>query len=138
MLGDKVGEEQGKVTSRRILEGGDYRYIKMEITFESSATLLGVQGMNIGTYTIFERVPGQIYGEGRGIFETSDGEGAIWNGHGIGVPTGDGLGVKFAASVAFQASPSGRLARLNGVLVLVEHETDADGNARSQLWEWKA
>jgi hypothetical protein len=38
MLGEKLGEEHGKVTGRRVLPGDDYRYIKMEITFETQAT----------------------------------------------------------------------------------------------------
>jgi hypothetical protein len=137
MLGEKLGEEHGKVTCRRVLPGDDYRYVKMEITFETTATILGQQGMNMGTYTIFERIPGQIYGEGRGIFMTADGQGAIWNGHGIGHATADGMGVAFAASVAFQTD-SEKLARLNSVLVAVEHTTDGEGNAHSSLFEWKA
>jgi hypothetical protein len=136
MLGEKIGEESGRVTARRVLEGDDYRYVKMEITFETTATILGHEGMNIGTYTIFERIPGQIYGDGRGIFMANDGESAIWNGHGVGRPTEDGMGVAFAASVAFQSSE--KLSALNGVLVVVEHSTDAQGNARSTLYEWKA
>ena len=135
MLGQKIGEESGRVTGRRILEGGDYRYVKMEVTFETTATILGRPGVNMGTYTVFERVPGQLYGEGRGIFIANDGESAIWNGHGVGHAT-DGMGLALAASVAFQASEG--LAALNGVLTLVEHATDGDGNARSTLYEWKA
>jgi hypothetical protein len=136
MLGEKIGEESGRVTNRRVLEGDDYRYLKMEITFEATGTLLGHAGSNIGTYTIFERVPGQMYGEGQGIFMGTDGTSAIWNGHGVGHPTGDGLGVAFAASVAFQADD--KLSALNGVLVLVEHSLDEAGNAKSVLYEWKA
>ena len=119
MLGEKIGEEHGKVTGRRVLPGDDYRYIKMEVSFETQATILGQAGMNMGTYTVFERVPGQIYGEGRGIFMTQDGQGAIWNGHGVGNPTGQGMGMAFAASIAFQAD-SDKLSRLNGILVVVE------------------
>ena len=136
MLGNKIGEENGKVTGRRVLEGDDYRFVKMEISFETQATLLGMQGMNMGTYTVFERIPGQLYAEGRGIFATQDGDSGIWNGHGVGRMTGEGMGVAFAASVAFQAS--GKLTPLNGVLVLVEHTTDDAGNAHSELHEWKA
>ena len=136
MLGNKIGEETGRVTGRRIIKGDDYRFVKMEISFETQATILGHQGMQMGTYTIFERVPGQLYGEGQGIFMTADGDGAIWNGHGIGRMTGDGVGAAFAASVAFQGS--GKLTDLNGMLVLVEHTTDAEGNAKSTLYEWKA
>jgi hypothetical protein len=100
MLGDKLGDEHGKVTVRRILPGDDYCYVKMEINFEAQVTILGVQGMDTGTYTIFERIPGQLYGEGRGIILTADGEGAIWNGHGVGRMTADGS--VFAFSVAYQ------------------------------------
>ena len=135
MLGEKLGEEHGKVTTRRILQGDDYRYIKMEVSFETSCTILGQEGQNIGTYTVFERVPGQLYGEGRGIFMSNQGESAIWNGHGVGNMTGEGMA--FAAGIAFQAG-TGSLNRLNKVLVLVEHKTDNDGNADSTLYEWKA
>ena len=40
MLGEKLGEEHGKVTTRRVIPGGDPRYVSMEISFESSLTLL--------------------------------------------------------------------------------------------------
>jgi hypothetical protein len=136
MLGEKIGEESGRVTGRRILEGDDYRFVKMEVSFETQGTILGRQGMNMGTYTVYERVPGQLYGEGRGIFMSSDGESGIWNGHGVGRMTGDGMGVAFASSIAIQASPG--LSQLNGMLVIVEHTTDNEGNARSVLYEWKA
>jgi hypothetical protein len=137
LLGDKVGEEKGRVTSRRILPSGDPRYVKMEVSFEAEGKLLGVEMMNIGTYTVFERIPGQLYGEGQGVAMTRDGEGLIWNGHGVGQPTPDGLGMKFAASIAFQTD-SQKLARLNGCLVLIEHEAAGDGTIKSTLYEWKA
>jgi hypothetical protein len=137
MLGEKIGEEHGKVTTRRVLPGDDYRYIKLEMTIETEATICGVSGMQVGTYTAFERVPGQIYGEGQGIFMSSTGEGAIWNGHGVGRMDENGM-MHFAASIAFQAPQTGALARLNGVLVAVEHHAGMDGSAHSDLYEWKA
>ena len=137
MLGERLGEEHGKVTTRRVLEGSDYRYVKMEIGFETAVNILGMKGANMGTYTVFERVPGQLYGEGQGILMVESGESAIWKGHGIGTSTGNGIGMKFAASVAFQAQTNGKLARLNNVLVLVEHVAEGDGSARSTLYEWK-
>jgi hypothetical protein len=135
MLGDKLGEEQGRITTRRVLPGQDYRYVQMEISFETQGTILGVAGQNIGTYTVWERIPGQMYGEGRGIFMTADGEGAIWNGHGVGHMTADGIA--FASSVAVQTN-STKLAALNNCLMLVEHHASNDGSAHSVLYEWKA
>ena len=137
MVGDKIGEERGKVTSRRALTSGDPRYLKLEISFESQATLYGMTCMGMGTYEVFERVPGQLYGVGQGMLRTQDGDGAIWNGHGVGTPTADG-GVKFAASATYQASATGKLARLNHVLVLIEHTAAGDGSTRSTFTEWKA
>jgi hypothetical protein len=136
MLGEQIGTEQGKVTTRRVLPGDDYRYIKLEISFEAQGTVYGIAGTNIGTYTIFERVPGQMYGEGQGIIMTNDGQGAIWKGHGIGRADENGT-MSFAASVAFQAGP-GSLERLNHVLVVAEHSIDMEGNAKSALYEWKS
>jgi hypothetical protein len=54
----------------------------------------------MGTFTAFERVPGQMYAEGQGIIMTADGESAIWNGHGVGHPNGDGMGVSIRYSIA--------------------------------------
>jgi hypothetical protein len=137
MLGEKIGEENGRVTSRRMLPGGDYRYLRMEISFETELTIFGLSGSNIGTYEVFERIPGQVYGEGQGIIMTAAGDSAIWNGHGVGQMREDGT-MAFAASVAFQADPASKLARLNSVLIAVEHRTGMDGSAHSELWEWKA
>ena len=137
MLGDKIGEERGKVTSRRALKSGDPHYLKLEISFESQGTIYGTPCMGIGTYEVFERVSGQLYGVGQGMIRTQDGEGAIWNGHGVGTPTPDG-GVKFAASAAFQASAQGKLSRLNQVLVLVQHTASGDGSVKATFTEWKS
>src|SRR5262245_9612356 len=132
MLGDKLGEEHGRVTTRRVLPGGDYRYVQLEISFETEVQILGIAGQNMGTYTVWERIPGQMYAEGQGIIMTADGEGAIWKGHGIGRMSGEGI--SFAASVAIQTN-STKLQRLNECLMLVEHRTSMDGSADSDLYE---
>jgi len=137
MLGDKIGEMQGKVTARRVLPGDDYRYLKMEITIEESGTLFGANATNEATYTAFERVPGQIYGQGQGLLATTDGETAMWNGHGVAHMTGPGAGMSFRYSIAVQAGSGGKLARLNSVLVVGEHEVDEQGNTRTNMFEWK-
>ena len=137
MLGQKVGSEKGKVTGRRILPGDDdVRFIRMEISFETEVSLLGQAGQNVGTYTVVERGPGQMYAVGQGIVMTPDGQAAIWNGHGVGRIDEQGT-IHVAASVAFQTSADA-LSKLNGVLVLVEHQTDMAGGASSDLYEWSA
>ena len=137
MLGAKIGEERGKLSGNRMLPGDDYRYLKIEISFQAAGTILGVKASNMGTYLAFERVAGQIYGEGQGIIMTDTGESAIWKGHGIGHMTGKGMGMSFRFSIACQAPAKGKLARLNNCLIIGEHEVDANGNVHNQTWEWK-
>ena len=137
MLGDKIGEQAGRVTGTRMLPGGDYRYLKMEVTVQESGQVCGVDATNIGTYTVFERVPGQLYGEGQGFLGTTEGEGAIWNAHGVGKMTGNGMAMSFRFSAAYQAGATGKLARLKDVLVIGEHEVDEAGNTKTTFWEWK-
>ena len=137
MIGDKIGEEHGRVTGRRILPGDDPRYVKMEVSYEAQGTLFGIKGMDLGTFTVYERVPGQMYGQGQGIVMTESGESAIWNGGGVGAPTGQGMGVRFAAAVTYQADPKGKLARLNGVVGMVEYTEDGDGKVHIVETEWK-
>src|SRR5439155_3613958 len=108
----------------RVLPGDDYRYIKMEISIHESGQICGVDAEDTATYTVFERVPGQVYGEGQGFFGTKDGEGAVWNGHGVSKPGGAGMQATFRFSIACQAGATGKLARLNEVLVIGEHDVD--------------
>lgn len=136
MLGEKLGEEQGRVTSRRVLKGDAAgSYVRVEISFEAQGMLLGVEYM-IGTYEIVGRGPGQMYGEGQGIIQGRNGEDGIWNGHGVYEDAGDGV-LKFGASLAFQTNTPA-LAKLNGMLVLVEHSISMmDNSAKSTLYEWR-
>ena len=135
MLGQKFTEEQGRVTGRRVLEGDDFRYVKMEVSFEAQGNVLGIPATDIGTYTVFARVGDQIYGQGQGIIMTNAGESAIWNGHGVGRMEGSSM--VFAFSVAYQAA-EGKLAPLNSFLGVGEHRADMDGSIKSTAWEWKA
>jgi hypothetical protein len=136
MMGDKIGETSGKVTGMRVLPGEGGRFVKMEMTIQTKGTLFGQKGTDMGTYVAYERIPDQVYGEGQGIFMSDDGHGVIWSGFGVGTPTGKGMGMRWAAAVTYQTN-SPKLARLNGVVGMVEHETDAQGNAKVRAWEWK-
>lgn len=137
VLAEQVWQGSGRTTGTRLLPGDDYRYIKMEVSFEGTGKLLGGDATNMGTFTTFERVPGQMYAEGQGMLMTVDGEGAIWNGHAVGHPTGDGMGMSFRYSVAYQASTTGKLASLNGALGIGEFESKADGSWSDAGWLWR-
>lgn len=135
MLGDKIGEFKGPTGTGRVLRGDDYRYVKIEQSWEHRGTIFGVPATNMATITTFERVPGQGYADGQGMIMTDEGEGGIYETHGIGSFNAENGGMSIRFSATFQAS--GKLAPLNGYLVIGEAEIDAEGNQTTTLWEWK-
>ena len=134
MLGEMIGEFHGKSTGMRVLPGDDYRYLKMEISYMSQGMLLGEPASDMGTLETFERIPGQTYGEGRGMLFGAHG-GVIYNQHGIGRMTGEGMSTHVMFSAACQAPTDGPLARLNGVLLVGEQDVDAEGNIVPQEYD---
>ena len=134
MQGEKIGEESGKVTSQRVLSNPNGSP-KMETSFQTSITLLGVRGTNRCTYWSVVRPDGTLYGEGRGIVVGDKGGMATWIGSGVGTMKKDGS-ASYRGAVYYQSS-SAKWSRLNSVAAIYEYEVDAQGNSRSQSWEWK-
>ena len=89
MQGEKIGEESGKVTSRRVLPnpGGSP---KMETSAQTDLTLFGVKATNTVTYWSVVRPDGTLYGEGQGIVMGKEGDLATWVGQGVGTIKEDG------------------------------------------------
>jgi hypothetical protein len=83
MLGEQIGEGHGKRTGRRVLsvDGGGF---KVEVAFESRGKMLGVEGFEVGTYWSENRKDGSLYGEGQGVFVSTEGETGTWKGSGVG------------------------------------------------------
>jgi hypothetical protein len=134
MQGEKIGEESGKVTSRRVLPnpGGSP---KMETSVQSDLTLFGVKATSTVTYWSVVRPDGTLYGEGHGIVMSKEGDLATFIGQGVGTIRKDG-GVGFRGAVYYQSSSS-KWSRLNSIASIFEHDVDVEGNVRSQFWEWK-
>ena len=107
----------------------------METSFQASSTLLGAKATNRGTYLSVVRPSGTLYGEGQGIVMGEEGDMATWIGQGVGTMKKDG-GVSYRGAVYYQTS-SAKWSRLNSVAAIFEYEVDAQGNSRSQFWEWK-
>jgi len=132
MLGEKVLEEKGKVTVKRVLETTPQA--KVETTFEARGTILGIEHQTIGTYWSHIQPSGLMYGEGSGVLMTKEG-GATWKGSGAGKMNERG-GISYRGAVYYQSSVP-RLQRLNGIAVVFEYEVDANDNTSSQGFEWK-
>jgi len=136
MLGNQIFEENGKVTSQRILdvEGG---IPKMETSFSATGNYRGTETTANITYWSTPRPGGAIYGEGQGVLMSKDGqEMATWTGPGIGRFTGQGK-IRFTGSLFYTTSSTGRLAFLNNMVGVFEYESDEIGNTSSKVWEWK-
>jgi hypothetical protein len=134
MLGEKNGEETGKVTSQRVLPnpgGGP----KMETSFQAAGKLLGVNVTDTGTYWSVLRPDGTLYGEGQGITMGNEGEVATWVGQGVGT-IGKAGAISYRGARYFQSSAP-KWSRLNSVASIFEYDVDAQGNSRIQSFEWK-
>ena len=134
MLGEKICEYSGKITTRRVLPnpgGGP----KMETSQQLSGKLLGVQAVENSTYWSVVRPDGTLFGEGQGIAMSEQGDLATWVGQGVGT-IGKAGAVSFRGAV-FYYSSSPSWSRLNNVAALFEYAVDADGNSSSTIWEWK-
>jgi hypothetical protein len=132
MLGEQIGEFRGKRLLRRVLSSDPLR---VEVTFEDSGKILGVEINDFGTYTSQVRPDGLIYGEGEGAFMTKDGEAVSWKGSGLGkFKEGGALSYR---GILYYKTTSQKLARLNTTATVFEYEVDAKGDTSTKLWEWK-
>jgi hypothetical protein len=84
MLGEKIGDETGTVTTRRVLSVDGPPAV--EISFAAEGAILGVKHRTLGTYNSQMRPDGTVFGQGQGIVMGAGGEMATWKGHGVGVP----------------------------------------------------
>lgn len=134
MLGQKIGEEKGKITGRRILRNDDLT-CSIESSHQGTGQILGTKYSTMATYSSVMRDGGTLFGEGQGLVMTEDGESMTWMGQGVGQPKGKG-GISFRGAIYFHTA-SKKLAALNSVAVLYEYDVDDEGNFTSQLYDWK-
>jgi len=132
MLGELIGETTGKRIARRVLSTDPP---KVEVSFEDSGKILGVNSTGFGTYTAVVRADGTIYGEGEGVTTTQDGEMLTWKGSGLGKFKEHGA-ISYRG-ILYYRTTSEKMARLNTVPGIFEYEVDAQGNTHTKAWEWK-
>jgi hypothetical protein len=134
MLGEMLGETQGKITGNRVLPF-DEDVPKVESSFQDIGKILGVDITEIGTFWSQIR-KNKIYGEGQGVIMTSEDETACWKGFGVAKFTGKGFSTSWRGSLYYKTS-SKKLERLNNTVVVFEYEIDDTGNTDAKIWEWK-
>ena len=131
MLGDLIAEETGKVAVMRVL---DAKGPKVEVSARTQGKVLGIDYQGRTTYTSEVQPGGHIFGEGQGVYLTSDGI-AAWKGQGSG-KFNPGGGVSYRGTIHF-LSATGKLAKLAGMAGAFEYSTDANDNTAGKIWEWK-
>ena len=132
MLGESIYQGSGKRILRRVLSTEP---VRVEVTFEGGGKLLGVDVMELGTYTSTIRSDGTIYGEGAGVLMSPAGDQVSWKGGGVGTFKERGA-VSYRGAVYYQ-TVSPKLSRLNAVAGVFEFESDENGGTQSKIWEWK-
>jgi hypothetical protein len=132
MLGEMIGETTGKRIVRRVVSTDPLR---VEVSFEDSGTLFGINTTGFGTYTSALRPDGTVYGEGEGASMTQDGELITWKGSGLG--TFKERGAVSYRGILYYQTASQKLSRLNAVTGVFEYEIDPEGKTHAKSWEWK-
>jgi hypothetical protein len=135
MLGELLGELNGKIVGQRIVAHHEGGKLKIERTMESKGKILGQEVTLLATFWAMERPQGGMFSRGQGVLMTKDGGKAIGRGAAISVPSKGG-GWSMRGSRYFQtATPA--LKRLNEVMVAFEIEISPDGMVKDKWWEWK-
>ena len=106
---------------------------KVEVSFEDTTKLMGVEGMNIGTYTTTSKPDGSLDGVGQGVFATIEGEFVTWKGMGVGHFVGGGA-VRYTGMLSYSTT-SAKLAKLNSITAMFEFEVDAAGETHSMIYD---
>ena len=134
MTGEKIGEGTGQRGMRKVLS--TLPTFKVEVSFEEHTKLLGIEGMNMGTYTAITKPDGSLEGVGEGVFATLDGEFVTWRGMGVGHFVEDGA-VHYTGMLSYSTT-SAKLTKLNGITAMFEFDVDASGKTRSKVYDTSA
>jgi hypothetical protein len=134
MLGELIGEEQGQVTSTRVLEANAASGPVLEVSFQNSGHHLGVAEVDMGTYITTPRPDGTVHGDGKGCIITTTGETVTWQAFGLGRPNSDGS-VSWRGSIEY-FTHTATLAQLNSTIGAFEFEVQPDGKATAKIYAW--
>ena len=135
MIGDLIGELNGKIVGQRVIRRHHFTELTIERSTESKGKILGMDVTFITTVKLRERPQGGMYVEGNGIMMTLNGEKVVLHGSGISIP-GKGPGMSMRG-IRYAQTTSPSFSRLNNVSLLFEIEAAPDGITHDKMWEWK-
>lgn len=136
MLGEKIFEMESKAMGRRILPGNVPGEVKIEVSFQGTGKVFGIETFDMGTFESRIKAPGVLQCVGQGLSLTKEGEAITWYGTGIGKRTGKGIAAHWAGSL-YYSTQIRDLARLNTMQIVFEWDLDENNNSKATTWEWK-
>lgn len=135
MLGELIYEGEGKGSDVRMRATDG----KVETSFKESGRMKDVQVYGEVTWwsdlAYVPREGQSIWGKGKGIFFSPDGEKFVWNG--FGTITRKNGKLTERGSLLYTAPEKGAFAWLEGLIGVYEIEMSPDFNFRIKVWEWK-
>lgn len=134
MLGKEIAHDVGQQTGTRVLPDPEHG-TKVEVSFQSDGTLLGVHATDMGTYDSWLEPDGSLRGRGQGITAGEQGEMATWEGTGVGHRREDGA-TSFRGVLLYR-SQTPQWSALNGTCCVFEFEVDGGGKTDARLWTWE-
>ena len=134
MLGDLLYEETGQVTGIEVLPPEDGGVV-LKVSLQAAGTIQGVAHTSIWTYTSITRTDGSVFGQGRGVLTTADGDVVHILGRASDQSGGPGSTTHYRGAFHFQ-TVSEKFSRLNGVAAVFEYDVEADGKSKAKVWEW--
>jgi hypothetical protein len=106
------------------------------INLEENGTITGIGNVtNIQTWIDTLRTPKVIYGEGKGVMITDDGQRATWIGYDIGQLQNNGS-IIYKGITIFNNNAIGDMAFLNN-LVGLHITTVQENNQATKIWKWQ-
>ena len=134
-LGELVSEDSGQITGVRVISA-DASGTTSEVSFRSEGTIRGTKHVTYWTYEQIQRLDGSLYGYGRGVMTTENGDVVNVTGSGSAkVPTG-GKPTLYRV-VNHYHTASEKLQDLNYIAIVGEYDVSADGSTVGRFWEWK-
>lgn len=134
----------GKVISQRVLDTSE-GLPQVELSIIQNASIEGAGNItNLATWTNTFKTTKVVYGVGKGVITTENGEMATWIANDIGRSDDKGVityrGLIFFNTVNSSSTTGGKLAFLNNMEALFITQVNVSSSDRPQvtkMWEWK-
>lgn len=136
MKSERIGEDRGELLGVRVLNNSP-ELKQVEYSFKAKGNVYGVDFVDLGTIVSSVRPDGRVTGEASGFITTNDGEMLSYRVSGMSLSSGKVFESKFRGVGFYETgNPNSKLAKLCRHPILLEYESDENGNSHSTYYEW--